>query len=179
MRVGPRPPSTRLRCFAAIEEIKSLEGLGLFLLQTAVSGTRGKQPAGYLLWESQCAKVASLAARQAQVQTRFRNLKRGNRSRGHWVYLLFAHLLEFWASRGGRVGKGAKSPSTLFVTAAASMALCQGRSCREAATRDCRFRQQESGLDAAAALRGFVGSEGDRTIRAPEEHLLNVLNKSG
>ena len=113
-----------LTLIAAIEEIKSLDGLGLLLLQIAVSRNRKKQPADYLLWESQCAKVASLAARQASPAV-FRKLKGGNRSRGHCVYLLFAHLLEFWASRGGRVGKGAKSPSTLFVEAAASRALAK------------------------------------------------------
>ena len=109
---------------AAIEEVKSLDGLGLFLLQTAVCGNRKKQHVDYLIWESQCAKVASLAARQAS-PANLRKLKGGNRSRGYWVYLLFAHLLEFWASRGGRVGKGAKSPSTLFVEAAASRALAK------------------------------------------------------
>ena len=54
-----------LALHAAIEEVKSLDGLGLFLLQTAVSGNRKKQHVDYLIWESQCAKVASLAARQA------------------------------------------------------------------------------------------------------------------
>ena len=107
---------------AAIEEIKSLDRLGLLLLQTAVSGNRKKQHVDYLIWESQCAKVASLAARQASPAI-FRKLKGGNRSRGYWVYLLFAHLLEFWTTCGGHVGKGAKSPSTLFVEAAASRAL--------------------------------------------------------
>ena len=113
-----------LALIAAIEEMKSLDGLGLLLLQTAVSGNRKKQHADYLIWESQCAKVASLAARQAS-PAHFRKFKGGNRSRGHWVYLLFAHLLEFWVARGGPVGKGAKSPSTLFVTAAASRALAK------------------------------------------------------
>jgi hypothetical protein len=111
-----------LALVAAIEEIKSVDGLGTLLLQTAISGNRKKQHVAYLIWESQCAKVASLAARQAR-PAHFRKFRNGNRSRGHGVHLLFAHLLEFWIAGGGSVGKGAKSRSTLFVTAAAYRAL--------------------------------------------------------
>ena len=136
---------------AAIEEMKSLDGLGLLLLQTAVSGNRKKQHVDYLIWESQCAKVASLAAGQAS-PAHFRKLKGGNRSRGSWVYLLFAHLLEFWASRGGRVGKGAKSPSTLFVEAAASRALAKSA----------------PAVKLPRAIVDFVGKK-NRTIRAPKK----------
>jgi hypothetical protein len=121
---------------AAIEEMKSLDGLGLLLLQTAVSGNRKKQHVDYLIWESQCAKVASLAARQAS-PAHFRKLKGGNRSRGYWVYLLFAHLLEFWASRGGRVGKGRQKPVDA-IRRAGFQVLVTGPP--EAAARDCRFR---------------------------------------
>jgi hypothetical protein len=136
---------------AAIKEMKSLDALGLLLLETAVSKNRKKQPSAFLIWESQCAKVASLAARQAS-PANLRRFKGGNRSRGHWVHLLLAHLFEFWASRGGRVGKGAKSPSTLFVEAAASRALAE----------------TAPAVKLPRAIVDFAGKK-NRTIRAPKE----------
>ena len=144
---------------AAIEEMKSLDELGLLLLQTAVSGNRKKPHVDYLIWESQCAKVARLAARQAsQRSQKIERWQPVARRLGLLAVCTPVGVLGRlrWARRQGR-----QKPVDAIRRGRGFQGSCQDRSCREAATRDCRFCQKTVELGAwPLCVSGLVRSEG-------------------
>jgi hypothetical protein len=108
------------------------------LVDSDVTVTAASLRAGYVAWKTKNAAVARFAARAARghpkslvvlakdAKGRPIKVKPGpNRARGDLVDELFAALLRFWVARGGRIGKGAESPSTKFVEAAAGRILSE------------------------------------------------------
>ena len=110
---------------AAVDKLEAIDSWRTGVLKHVIvfATDPATPPADYQVWKNQNAEAARLAAREMKG---FKKSASGsNRSRGRAVDHLFEMLLTFWVECGGCVGKGAKSPSTLFVEAAASRALAK------------------------------------------------------